>query len=414
MPDEGLIEIGASADTKGMKRGLAALMALVFVTGACSGKKAESSGDPSNTSRSTETVAAGGELGSPILDGADKGHYVPLKSATSYEALKAGAAPTNQSGLLLAISNGDSGPFIVAMEDDAAQYLRVNKGWTVTEIGRDPSWRPLAFAGVPHVAVGSGWVVALRAATTDADEDAREGVGANVLIEGYDTREKTYYTTSAIDSSHSLFTNSLQVVDDHRFSFLFADGEVDNAQIPYIIRRTVDLTTFQFVDEAIDIGSTNRLVNASALDDGYLVDLQRPKSERTGVFVRLAPGPTDPTLQLTMKEAPTPNTIDGFRVEGATKPLALVGATGVKTALPADFASAAVAGAVKNLVYLHYVASPAKAISADGLALVDVTKGTVTTAFDLSGTNRDATGPSADARWANGLSPVLLLGVPAL
>jgi hypothetical protein len=63
-------------------------------------------------------------------------------------------------------------------------------------------------------------------------------------------------------------------------------------------------------------------------------------------------------------------------------------------------------------VYLRYVASPAKAISADGLALVDVTKGTVTTAFDLSGTNRDATGPSADAGWATGSSQVVLLGVP--
>ena len=72
---------------------------------------------------------------------------------------------------------------------------------------------------------------------------------------------------------------------------------------------------------------------------------------------------------------PPGSRVDGFRVEGAAKPLALVGATGAKTMLPADFASAAVAGAVNNLVYLRYVASPAKAISADGLALVDVTRG---------------------------------------
>jgi len=399
-----------------MKRALAAVMALVFVVGACSSRKAETTGDPATTpvGPSIETVAADGELGSPILDGDDKGHYVPLKSPNSYEALKAGAAPTNQSGVLLAISNGNSDPFVVAMEDDAASYLRVNKGWTVEEIGRDPSWRPIATAGVPHVAVGLGWVVALRATTGEVGEDAREGVGTNVLIEGYDTRGKNYYTTSAIDSSHSLFINSLQVVDDHRFSFLFADGPVDDGRIPYVIRRTVDLTTFRFVDEAIDIGSTNRMVNASAHDDGYLVDLQRPASEHTGVFVRLVAGATDTTLQLTMKEAPAPNTIDGFRVEGTAKPLALVGVTGAKTMLPADFASAAVAGAVNNLVYLRYVASPAKAISADGLALVDVTRGTVTTAFDLSGTNRDATGPSADAAWANGSSQVLLLGVPSL
>ncbi|MEO5842021.1 MAG: hypothetical protein ABIQ73_05085 [Acidimicrobiales bacterium] len=397
-----------------MKRALAATMALVFVVGACSGKKADTSGDaaPAATGPSIESAAPDGELGSPILEGDDKGHYVPLKSTSSYEALKADSATaTNQNGVLLAITNGSSGPFIVAMEDDAATYLRVNKGWTVEEVGRDPSWRPIATAGVPHVAVGAGWVVALRASTADAAEDEREGVGTNVLIESYDTKNKNYYTTSAVDSSHSLFTNSLQVVDDHRFSFLFADGPVDGDRIPYVVRRTVDLTTFRFVDEAIDIGATNRMVNASAFDDGYLVDLQRPKSERTGVFVRLVQGASDPTLQLTMKEAQTPTTIDGFRVDGA-KPLALVGITGVKTMLPGDFASATVAGAVNNLVYLRYVASPAKAISADGLALVDVSKGTVTTAFDLTGTNRDATGPSADAKWANGTSRLLLLGVP--
>ena len=417
MPAEALKEPGARADTRGMKRGLAALMALTFVTGACSGNKSGTSGEPAGTSSRPviETVAADGELGSPILDGEDKGHYVPLKSASSYEALKAGAATaTNQNGLLLAISNGDTGPFIVAMEDDAAKYLRVNKGWTVTELGRDPSWRPTASAGLPHVAVGSGWVVALRAAPTDPDGDGREGVSGNVVIEAYDTQGKTYYTTTAIDLSHSLFTNSLMVVDDHHFSFLFADGPTDSDRIPYIVRRTVDLTTFRFTDEAIDIGSTNRMVNASALDDGYLVDLQRPKSERTGVFVRLAPGASDPTMQLTMKEASAPNTVDGFRVDGATKPLSLVGISGVKTTLPSEFTSAAVAGAVNNLVYLQYIGSPAKAISADGLALVDVAKGTVTTAFDLSGTNRDATGPSADGKWANGSSRVLLLGVPTL
>ena len=330
-----------------MKRTLVAVMSLVLVTGACSGKKAETSGDPAKPSSgpSIETVAPDAELGSAILDGDDKGHYVPLRSASSYETLKASTDPlTNQSGVLLAVTNGDVGPFIVAMEDDAAKYLRVNKGWKVDEIGRDPSWRPVATAGVSHVTVGRGWVVALRTTTTDDDETNPEGVGSNVLMESYDTSGKAYYTASAIDSTHSLFTHSLQVVDDHRFSFLFVDGAVNDDRIPYVIRRTVDLTTFRFVDEAIDIGSTNRLTNASALDDGYLVDLQRPTSERTGVFVRLETGASDPTLQLTMKEAPTPNTIDGFRIEGAAKPLALVGATGAKTMLPAEFASAAVGG----------------------------------------------------------------------
>jgi len=398
-----------------MKRALAAVMALAFVTGACSGKKGEPAGEPAKASAgsSIETVSPDGALGSPILDGGDKGHYVPLKSNSSYEVLKGAATTsTNQNGLLVAVTNGDSGPFIVSMEDDTVQYLRVNKGWKVAELGRDPSFRPIASVGVPQAAVGSGWVVALRTGASDGDEGNRAGVGTDVLIESYDTVGKTYYTTSAIESSHSLFTSSLQVVDDHRFSFLFADGPLDDERIPYIVRRTVDLTTFRFVDEAIDIGSTNRMVNAKALDDGYLVDLQRPKSERTGVFVRLEPGAADPSLQLTMKEAPAPNTIDGFRVDGAAKSLTLVGATGVKTVLPAEFASAVVAGAVNNLVYLRYVASPAKAISADGLALVDVAKGTVTTAFDLTGANRDATGPSADAAWANGTSRLLLVGVP--
>ena len=394
-----------------MKRVAAALIALGLVMTACSGKKADPAGNPAATSRPTvETVAADGELGSPLLDGNDHGHYVPLKSAASFETLKAGStAPPNQNGLLLSVTNGAGGPFIITMEDDAAGYLRVNKGWTVDELGRDPSWRPQASAGVPHVAVGPNWVVTLR---TSSDDGSQDDAASGMLIEAYDAVDKNYYTTTAIDPAHSLFTRSLQVVDDHRFSFLFADGAIDDTRIPYIIRRTVDLTTFRFVDEAIDIGNTNRMVAAVALDDGYLVDLQRPKSERTGVFVRLAAGATDPTLQLTMNEAPTPNTIDGYRIEGSAKSLTLVGPTGSKTALPGDFSSAAIAGAVNNIVYLRYVASPAKAISADGLALVDASKGTVTTAFDLSGANRDATGPSADGAWAQGASTVLLVGVP--
>jgi hypothetical protein len=205
-----------------MKRALAAAVALVFVTGACSGNKGEPSVAPTRPAAgsSIETVTADAELGSPILDGGDKGHYAPLKSPSSFETLKAAAATqTNQSGVLLAVSNGDAGPFFVAMEDDAAQYLRVNKGWTVTELARDPSWRPVATVGVPHVAVGSDWVVALRTPTNDADEGAGEGSGS-VLIESYDARNKTYYTTTAIDSAHSLFVRSLQVVDDQRFSFL--------------------------------------------------------------------------------------------------------------------------------------------------------------------------------------------------
>jgi hypothetical protein len=347
-----------------------------------------------------------------MLDGNDAGHFVPLKSVASYETLKAGSTTTDQNGSLLAVTTGDAGPFIVSMEDDAVRYLRVNKGWKVDEIGRDPSWRPSLSASVPHVAVGSRWVVRLMSSSTD--DDGQVDAAAGVLIEAYNASDKTYYTTTAIDPAHVLFLRSLHVVDDHRFSFVFADGLLDDARIPYIIRRTVDLTTFRFVDEAVDIGATNRMVAVTALDDGYLVDLQRPKSERDGVFVRFEAGATDPTLQLTMKESPAPNTIDGFRVEGASKTLTLVGANGTKTTLPADFASATVAGAVNNLVYLRYTATATKAISADGLALVDVAKGTVTTAFDLSGANRDATGPAADAQWATGTSQVVLVGVPSL
>jgi hypothetical protein len=80
--------------------------------------------------------------------------------------------------------------------------------------------------------------------------------------------------------------------------------------------------------------------------------------------------------------------------------------------LPTDFASAAVAGAVNDVVYLRYVATNAKAISADGVALVNVRKGTVATAFDLSGASRDATGPAPEGRWANGSSRVVLVGAP--
>ena len=394
----------------GMKRLLPVAIALVFVVTACSGKAEAPAGGAASENPSTEITATGGELGSPVLDGNDKGHYVPLKSSKSFDTLKDAVSGTNQNGVLLSVKGTEGGPFLVAMEDDAAAYLRVNKGWQVTEVGRDPTWRPSVSVGVPHLAVGP-WVVSFR--MPSPGEDDREGVATGAVLEAYDSANKAYHTATAVEAGHTLFSRTLQIVDDHSFSFLFADGPVDEtARIPYVVRRTVDLTNFSFVDEAIDIGSTNRMVNATAFDDGYRVDLQRPTSERTGVFVRLERGATDPTLQLTMKEAAAPITIDGFRVEGASKPLTLVGTTGAKTLLPGDFATAAVAGAVGNLVYLRYVAASAKAISADGVALVDVTKGTVAAAFDLSGTNPDATGPSANAAWASGASRLVVVGAP--
>src|SRR4029453_9327130 len=99
-----------SADTRGMKRTLAAVMAMVFVFGACSGKKGESAGEPAKPSdgTSTQSVPADGALGSPILDGNDRGHYQPLKSNSSYEVLKGGStASTNQNGLFLGVGSGD-------------------------------------------------------------------------------------------------------------------------------------------------------------------------------------------------------------------------------------------------------------------------------------------------------------------
>ena len=393
-----------------MKRLLPVAIALFVVVTACSGKSEKSIEGAPGGGSSVEVTAPGGELGSAVLDGDDKGHYVPLKSAKSFDTLKDAVSGTNQNGVLLSVKGPEGGPFLVAMEDDAASFLRVNKGWQVTEVGRDPSWRPTVSVGVPHLAVGASWVVSFRMPTPG--EDDREGVATGAVIEAYDSASKTYHTATAVETGHTLLSRTLQLVDDHSFSFLFADGAIDSARIPYVVRRTVDLTNFTFVDEAIDIGNTNRMVNATAFDDGYRVDLQRPTSERSGVFVRLERGATDPTLQLTMKEAAAPTTIDGYRVEGASKPLTLVATTGAKTVLPGDFASAAVAGAVGNLVYLRYVGTNAKAISADGVALVDVTKGTVAAAFDLSGTNSEATGPSANAAWASGTSRLVVVGAP--
>jgi hypothetical protein len=394
-----------------MKRALMMVAALAVAASACSGgSEAPSTMTPTPTGPAIETTATGGELGAPVLDGGDRGHYLPLKSANSFDVLKDPSSPTNQTGVLLSVKGDVGGPFLLAMEGDAAAYLRVNRGWQVTEVARDPSWRPASAATVPHLAVGGSWVVSFR--TTATGEDDREDASANVVLEGYDLATKTYHTTTAVHAEHSVFTNTLQAVDDHSFSFLFADGPIDDARIPYVVRRTVDLTTFRFIDEAIDIGNTNRLVNATAHDDGYVVDLQRPTSQRSGIFVRMHRGASDPLLQLTMKEAPAPNTIDGYRVDGAAKSLALVGSSGSKTMLPTDFASAAVAGAVDDVVYLRYVGAQAKAISSDGVALVDMKTGAIATAFDLSGSNRDATGPSADGRWATGSSRALLVGSP--
>ena len=131
-------------------------MAVAVVVGGCSSNKGDSTGDPSVTSRasSIDLSAAGGELGTPILDGNDTGYFVPLRSSQSFETLKAGTTETNQSGSLLKVTSGDNGPFIVTMEDDAVDFLRINKGWKVDKIAHDPVWRPSTLSAAPHLAVG--------------------------------------------------------------------------------------------------------------------------------------------------------------------------------------------------------------------------------------------------------------------
>ena len=44
--------------------------------------------------------------------------------------------------------------------------------------------------------------------------------------------------------------------------------------------------------------------------------------------------------------------------------------------------------------------------------IYDVKTGKIATAFDLSGNNRDATGPAVEGRWATGASRIVLVGAP--
>ena len=85
-----------------------------------------------------------------------------------------------------------------------------------------------------------------------------------------------------------------------------------------MIRRTVDLATFRFVDEAVDIGGTNRMVAATALDDGYLVYLQRPQASELACSFASRRGPLI-RAAADNEGTPVPNAIDGFRVEGGAK-----------------------------------------------------------------------------------------------
>ena len=118
------------------------------------------------------------------------------------------------------------------MEDDAAQYLRVNKGWTVAEIGRDPSWRPIATVGVPHVAVGSGWVVAFEPRRQMPTRTRAKVVGGDRLDRGLRHAGQDLLHDDRNRFVAFALLNSLQVVDDHRFSFLFADGPLDDERSP--------------------------------------------------------------------------------------------------------------------------------------------------------------------------------------
>lgn len=370
---------------------------------------------PDAPSSTAPAAGASGEVGAPIFEAAQRGRYAYLTSEHSYEFSTLQPDEIRSPGVLTRLQGPSGAPAIVSLDAGARSRLRLQQGWTIEPLAEEVTWNPITCAAVPHAVLGDRWIVMLRdkrfaANAVETSYDPTEH-GIEAFVEIYDVQAKRFLLSSASHRpTDSVFTNTLRVEGPTSVSFLWGDGPVSSvASIPYINRRTIDLSTSAFVDETIDIGGSTRMVFAASVGRGYVVDLERPKTESKGVFATLdaAAGGAGLPLKLVPRPSEAPHPV---AVSGAPGALKLTGQKAVN--LPADFERAAIVAIRDNRVYLSYKSKLTAAISSEGLAVVDLASGQIGLAFDHTGSAAGVTGPPvATAPWANGASRLVVLGV---
>ena len=348
---------------------------LACAASGCSGGGQGPQATPATTGMLNSTDPAGAVI--EIGDGT--GRYVPLRGAESRAVLNEdGAIKNGSTGVLVRVKSKESAPFVLSVGDTALARLKARQGWTVEEVGRDASWRPFDCAAVPHLLAGDDQLVMLHSQTVS---EPRQAVRTKAFLEIYDTKGKTFATMEAARDGIEVFSQSLAAPDAQHISFLFADGPPQANSIPYIGRRTIDLTTMTFVDQTIAFGFGNRVLLAKSVDGGYIVDLVKGSTLREGVHVTLEPSTADPVFPLAATERAAADLIDGFKVTGRPGALRLEGASSFD--LPADLLKAFVIGADTKYVYLRYNPSSSNPVVAESVALVDRVSGSVDRAFDV-------------------------------
>ena len=170
--------------------------------------------------------------------------------------------PLPDGTLFVASNPGFDQTWLLSMNTVDLNAVRPSKGWEFAPVSSDPQWTPDACGGVYHALVGTRYEVLADAAplvpldaSTIAPDDAPIYHGRITI---FDLVKRQFFDILPFPNDHTYFQPV--AVDDHTLEVLYAPEPAgaptsDRINVTWtrLVRRTVDLTTFGYVDQEIDL-----------------------------------------------------------------------------------------------------------------------------------------------------------------
>ena len=317
-----------------------------------------------------------------------------------------GEVPASEMGSLFEVtSNGAHGRFLVSMLATDAASLVPNPGWSINFVGKDPTWTPARCGAMPNAVIGNRWLVLFDLQPGSNDPSGAGAAGADpatvprLLLTVYDTQARTYRNLRPVNESVFEHTGSLRPEGDHEFSYLYSPA---GGASPILIRRLIDVSNDTFIDQPIALPADWRVAGIFKANGDLRADLRDPSGQkaRTGAVIIDPTGGGRVDL-LPVDAAVPPYAVDGFRIRVEYKPdtstLAddfdvIVDESGrERHRFPHDqFDQVLLRRTIDETVFFSYRRPDSQAVTSQDLGILDLTTGTVATAF----ANRRAAAPS--------------------
>jgi hypothetical protein len=190
--------------------------------------------------------------------------------------------PLPDGTLFVASNPGFDQTWLLSMNTVDLNVVQPTKGWTFAPVSSDPQWTPDACGGVYHALVGTRYEVLADAAPLvplHSSAPGWNGSDAPIYhgrITIFDLVKRQFFDILPFPNDHTYFQPV--AVNDHTLEVLYAPEPSSNnvygsVKWTRLIRRRVDLTTFDYVDQEIAlphdvVESVNEAQNGS-IDLGW-------------------------------------------------------------------------------------------------------------------------------------------------